>query len=165
MNYIALPSSFSIPISRRMKWNHNIILNTISFLYNIQYNTFKLIFLSKNVFLISPQVWCVATGHPAGRMIGVIVAPSWVCNPFTFAISWSPSRGAYQPRTTWPAIVKLSIINWSSPPTYINLLKGNQSSFCQKKLWNKSEILQHGVSKTGRGKSWFHFSHSYKETI
>ena len=95
MNYIALPSSFSIPISRRMKWNHNIILNTISFLYNIQYNTFKLIFLSKNVFLISPQVWCVATGHPAGRMIGVIVAPSWVCNPFTFAISWSPSWGAH----------------------------------------------------------------------
>ena len=37
MNYIALPSSFSIPISRRMKWNHNIILkSTISFLDNIQ---------------------------------------------------------------------------------------------------------------------------------
>ena len=36
MNYIALPSSFSIPISRRMKWNHNIILkSTISFLDNI----------------------------------------------------------------------------------------------------------------------------------
>ena len=83
------------------------------------------------------MVIVVATGQPAGRMIGVMVAPSWVCNPFTFAISWSPSRGAYQPRTTWPAIVKLSIINWSSPPTYINLLEGNQSSFCQKKLWNK----------------------------
>ena len=39
-----------------------------------------------------------------------------------------------------------------------------QSSLCPKKLWNKSEMLQHDVSKTGRGKAGFNPHISYAWT-
>lgn len=114
MNYIALPSSFSIPISRRMKWNHNIILkSTISFLDNISAMPLQQMILYTKITLFKRKGIFLKIGVDGEDLLIFgdygIISLKWLCWGHSLALASRAYDWGYRSAPSSQSVIHLHL--------------------------------------------------------